>query len=160
MVFSAWLQRRLGLDGIHIDRGSAWEVGSPGDSALFFRSLPTLFSAQAVLYLEGQPTEDVRSFLGQRPAQAVANVARGTIWPRPRVFHIPLTIDNMTGLAALAEQHSELEIADHVHVYEGERVLLEWHDALLDDPFLVSKSVPVERLEGFCKLLGVEYGEI
>ncbi|HEX9198148.1 MAG TPA: hypothetical protein VF865_01205, partial [Acidobacteriaceae bacterium] len=52
-----------------------------------------------------------------------------TLWPKPKVFHIPLTGDNLADFRNLAENHAEPEVADHLVVYRGNDVLLWAHDA-------------------------------
>ncbi len=80
----------------------------------------------------------------------------GTIWPRPQAFHMALTTECLEGLARLAEQHIAPEIADHLHVYRGTEVLLEWYD-FPTDPFCVSKAISAEAISDFCSELGLQY---
>ena len=83
----------------------------------------------------------------------------GTIWPRPECFHMQITRDNLEGLAEIAERHATPEVAVHLHVYKGSKVLLEWYDAFFDDPFYVSKDISEEKLREFCNTLGTKYEE-
>ncbi len=80
----------------------------------------------------------------------------GTIWPRPLVFHTTLTAECVEGLAQLVEEHIAPEIADHLHVYRGTEVLLEWYD-FPTDPFWLSKAIPEEAVKDFCVKLGIQY---
>jgi len=50
------------------------------------------------------------------------------------------------------------EIAGHVHVHDGRKLLLQWFDFPCE-PFLISKDVSEERVRDFCQELGTEYRE-
>ena len=52
-----------------------------------------------------------------------------TLWPKPKVFHIPLTGDTLGQFRDLADKHAAAEVADHLGVYRDEDVLLWAHDA-------------------------------
>jgi len=85
---------------------------------------------EAVLYLEGtNMAPDVRAFLDARRAEEIRPVMRGTIWPRPAKYHMPLVGSNLAVLRELAERHAEPEVCDHLVVYRGDQVLLQAHDA-------------------------------
>ena len=52
-----------------------------------------------------------------------------------------------------------LSSADHLSAYLGSDVLLEWHDAFLDDPILLSHLLPEARVRAFASRLGVRVEE-
>src|SRR5689334_12962288 len=84
----------------------------------------------SVLYLEGTSiAPDVATFLESRPAKDQREVTPNTLWPKPKVFHVPLAGDNVAQLRHLAENHADPEVADHLVVYRGDDVLLWAHDA-------------------------------
>ena len=58
-------------------------------------------------------------------------------------------------LADAAAHHAEPEICSHLHFYLDVEPLAHWFDAF-DDPFLVSKVIPRERLEEFSRAAGGE----
>jgi hypothetical protein len=49
----------------------------------------------------------------------------------------------------LAEGCASPELCEHLHVYQGQHLLLQWYDAFLD-PFYVSKRLPRESVEALC----------
>ncbi|UCH36263.1 MAG: hypothetical protein JSV65_07890 [Armatimonadota bacterium] len=143
--------------GIELGPGPHWEVSSTKDYREFFRALPDLVPEGSVLYLEGCAlAREIRLYAYTRAARETSKVAMGTIWPRPKVLHIPVTRENLAGLAQLAEHHAEPEVADHVHVYKGDEVLLEWYDAP-DHPLSISTEIPEDKVMQFCARLGVTY---
>jgi hypothetical protein len=70
------------------------------------------------------------------------------------------TQDNLLGLAELAEYCAAPEIAIHVHVYAGGKILLEWHDAFARWPIYISNEVPEHQVQAFCKELEVTYEQV
>lgn len=110
-----------------------------------------------MLYLEGgYPTDEISSFLETRRPAFTTKVRMGTIWPRPRTFHMCATPENLAGLTELAEAHAPMEIGEHIHAYTGNTMVLQWHDAP-SDPICVSSQVPEELVQQFAAALGTEY---
>jgi hypothetical protein len=147
------------MEGIRL-RGLFWEVEVERlDHAAFLRRLPDLVSNEAVLVLEGgaHPV-GLRRFLEAHAVPAQANVARGTVWPRATVFHVPTRPPVLSELGDLAENCAAPEICDHLHVYKDDQVLLEWYDTF-SNPFFISKQVPEQRLGEFCRELSVKLKE-
>src|SRR5215467_12631044 len=92
------------LKGISLGPDAAWEVTPTPDLPAFLRALPQLVAPDSILYLEGgTPPEPVREFLEAHCVPEQSHVAMGTIWPRPQVFHLPATGENLCQLAQLAE---------------------------------------------------------
>ena len=108
----------------------ALKIGYVTDLYKLLRAIDEAMPKDAVLYLEATDiAPDVASFLESHPAQARREIRANTLWPKPRVFHLPLTGDNLAEFRDLAEKHAEPEVADHLVVYRGEAVLLWAHDA-------------------------------
>jgi hypothetical protein len=132
------------------------ELGRGDDLYRLLAALGELAGDDTVLYLEGNHiAPDVRAFLEARPATASTPVKRGTIWPRPKSFHLPLTRANLAGLRELAENHAEPEICDHLVVYRGDRLLLEAYDAG-NNTVWVATDLPPDTLAGLRRALGLE----
>ncbi len=113
-----------------LNDADALEIGYVRDLYRLLRAIDEAMPKDAVLYLEGTDfAPDVASFLESRPAQDRREIKAHTLWPKPKVFHIPLTGDNLAQLRNLAEKHAGPEVADHLVVYRGENVLLWAHDA-------------------------------
>lgn len=85
-------------------------------------------------------------------------VAFGTIWPKPDFYHLPLQSELLEEAADLVDRRGISLPSIHLHVHDGERVLLEWHDAFCDDPMYVATSFPRERVEEFARAIGA--GEV
>ena len=92
-------------------------------------------------------------FLRAHEASETPPVERNTIWPRPEVFHLPLAGTNLSDLRAIAENHAEPEVADHLTVYRGSEVLLVAHDAGAGHVCL-ARSLPQEAVDRFKAVLG------
>jgi hypothetical protein len=144
------------MEGLHLT-GPSWEVpGKHLDHSAFLRSLPVLVGTDAVLFLEGGAhPSDIKQFLKSHCVDG-PKIARGTIWPRAEIFHVPARADVLQDLADLADHCASPELCNHLHVYRQDVVLLEWHDAFAD-PFFVSKKVPLQNLQSFCETLSLTY---
>ena len=146
--------------GIHLETWPRWKAQPVRDVALFLQALSVLAPSSSVLYLEdGRVPPRIRTYLEERAAKDTFKVQLGTIWPRPSQFHMTATKDNLLGLAELAEYCAAPEIAIHVHVYVGGKILLEWYDAF-DDPIYISNEVPEHQVQAFCNELGVTYEQV
>lgn len=144
--------------GVSLGEDTYWEAFGKVELPSLLRALPKLVPENAILYLEGgTPPKDIRAFLGSHCVPEVTHLAMGTIWPRPLVFHLPATSDNLFELADLAEKCNALEIAVHLHVYKAGGVILEWYDAFFDDPMYLSMDIPEDIVKNFCSELSLQY---
>jgi len=144
----------------HLDRIQApcWKVSCTKDYPSFLRALVALVPAGSVLYIEGggTPPSDVKFYLEERPAQETFKIPGGTLLPTPKVFHMPITKENLDGLADLEGKYPTPVGSIHVHVYKEHRVLLQSYDAFLA-PFYISKEIPQDKVKEFCNKIGSEY---
>lgn len=149
--------------GISMGDARGWEVSGIGGKRFpdFLCALPLVLPDGSILYLEGtsHSAHEVLAFLESHAASETSKVALGTIWPRPRFFHIPVTPAVMQELARLVEHHPTPEIAIHIHAYRRTRVLLEWHDAFFD-PLGISRDIRADRVAEFCQRLGAKYERV
>ena len=160
----SWLGRlwrtlsRKEAPGLHLNYAEPhWEVEGPQTFNEFLRALMQWAPADGFLYLEGgYPDQEIKDFLARRAVPPAAEIDRGTIWPRPRVDHLPASQEVLEELAAIMEHHAEPELAIHFHVYQGDEVLLEWHDAFMQ-PMLISGSIPEETVKAFAQAMGTQY---
>lgn len=149
---------RKELKGLCLGKDAYWEVSPTKDLPSLLRVLPKLIPESAILYLEGgTPSPDIKAFLITNCVPEVTHLAMGTIWPRPHIFHLPATLNNLSRLAELAEKCAAFEIAIHLHVYNHDKVLLEWYDAFFGDPMHLSRDVPEEKVRDFCSELSLQY---
>jgi hypothetical protein len=159
----AWLARVFNavpaneMGGARLE-GAYWEVAHRGvDPTDFFRRLPALVPEGSVLVLEGgSHSKLLQAFLDEHRVPPDINVARGTIWPRADVVHLPASVQVLRELADHAERCAEPEICSHMHVYASGRVVVQWYDAF-SAPCYVSKQLPAERLEAFCAELRTSF---
>jgi len=142
------------MGGIHLDMTRPfWEVSGKTDFSSLLAALSELLPEGCVLYFEGgSPSDELMRFLGKYSVPERAHVARGTIWPRLLVFHVPATAETIGCLASLMRSHAEPELAIHFHVYRDQTVLLEWHDAFTQ-PMLVSGELPEQEIKAFAERL-------
>lgn len=145
------------MDGICLDTSRPhWELSGASDFPALFAALPDLLPEGSMLYFEGgSPSGELREFLRVHSVPEPVHVAYGTIWPRPRVFHIPANEQTLMQLAELTESCASPELAIHFHVYRGQTVLLEWHDAFAQ-PMLLAGELPEEQVRAFAVKLLME----
>ena len=146
------------MAGIRLDTSrSYWEVDGPKTFAEMFCALRGWLSPGSVLYFEGgSPDTEIDDFMAAYSVPEQAHIAVGTIWPRPKIFHVPASQAALTKLAEIMERHAEPELAVHFHIYHGATVLLEWHDAF-SQPILISGEVGEEQIKQFADTLGARY---
>ena len=162
-----WLARLFGavpkeeMGGIRLDMsGAYWEIDGPKTFVELFNALQGWLPEGAVLYFEGgSPDAEIDDFIATYSIPEQAHVAMGTIWPRPKVFHVPATATVLTDLARIAEHHAEPELAIHFHVYRNDSVLLDWHDAFFQ-PMLLSRAIPEEQVKAFANKFGKKFRKI
>src|SRR5712691_6643932 len=129
-------------------------LGHVSDLYELLRVIDETMPADATLYLEGTSiAADIKVFLSHRSATVQQEVEAGTRWPKPRVFHLPLSGTDLAELRALAEHHAEPEICDHLVVYREGDVLLWAHDAG-SGLALVSQDLPAEMVSRLKATLG------
>ena len=161
--FGAWLGRMVEavpseeLQGAHL-HGPFWEVGHRGvDPAEFFRKLPTLVPEGCILVLEGgSPSPQLKAFLEQNAVAPEVKVARGTVWPREDLVHLPASAQVLSGIAEHADRCASPEICTHLSVLAAGRVVIEWHDAF-SAPCWISKELPEEGVKAFCAELRTSF---
>ena len=146
------------LEGIRLDTGAQhWELSSPEDFPTLFKALGSILPSNAYLYFEdGTPSKELREFLDQAAVPEPVHLALGTIWPKPRYFHVPATPKNLERLADLSEHCAGPELAIHFHVHADKQVLIEWHDAF-SGPMLVSSAFSEEKIRKLAEALSTDF---
>ena len=156
-----WLARLLGAvpreerDGIGLDCSvSHWQLDGTRCAETFLTALRGWLPDGAMLYFEGgSPDDEIRAFMARHAVPERVHVAMGTIWPRPSVFHVPVSDAVLVELAGIMAHHAEPELAIHVLVYRDDTVLLQWYDAF-SDPLLLSGSIAREQVEELARRIG------
>lgn len=162
-----WLSRLFGavpkkeMQGIRLSTTEPyWEVDGPKTFEEMFNALKGWVQEDAILYFEnGSPDAEIIKFMSAHSVPEVSHVAMGTIWPRPKMFHVPATKGVLTELANIMEHHAESELAIHFHIYRNDTVLLEWHD-VFSQPILISGAIPEEKIKIFADKIGKNYKRI
>jgi hypothetical protein len=146
--------------GISLGENSRWVIKGLSDYEPFFRNLERLLpESGATIYFEGvAASPDVRKFFEEHSVTPGQEIVRGTIWPRPSIFHLPASPEVLSGLADLASHHAYPEIADHCHVYTTDGMILQWYDACDPGcPLGAGPTITEERVKAFCDLAGAKY---
>jgi hypothetical protein len=146
--------------GISMADDASWEITGIQDQSFpeFLTLLAALLPEGSVLYLEGtaKSAKDVINFLESHGDAKAAKITRGTIWPRPNFYHVPIEPDVMRALARLVGGHPTSEICSHLHAYKSDHVLLEWYDAFFQS-LGISRHICEERVAEFCHRLRAKY---
>jgi hypothetical protein len=117
----------------------AVDMGPVRDIAALARAIGALPDERTV-YLEGNSmAKGVREVVERFAVESSTTVHRGTIWPKPRIYHISAGPEFLSALEVLAERYAIPEIGDHLIVYAGEQVLLSAYD--LGDRVYVSRHL-------------------
>jgi len=132
-----------------------WEV-TPPDLSRFFEELHAFVPSGSVLCLEEVSALDVERYLTARPGPWKNETNQGFLKTRPKVFFMPVTAENLRGIASLSSEHAEPEVCSHLRVYHDETIILSWHD-LPTDPFYVTSAIDEATLRSFCHALGCKY---
>ena len=132
-----------------------WEMSAP-DLTQFIAGLGDFGSSEYVLCLEGVISAEVETYLRTRPSLIENRTDEGFLKMRSKMFFMPITSESAQGLARLSERHAEPEVCDHLRLYEGNRLILSWHDVPFD-PVYFSSEVAEERLRRFSASLGCRY---
>ena len=133
-----------------------WELDGSMDFPSLLRALINLLPEGSILYFEdGHTRGRLLEFIESHRIDEQSHLAVGTLWPRPRYYHIPATAENLSELADLMEGFAEPELAVHFHVYCNSKVILEWHDAF-SQPMLLAGTVEEEKVKALGKELNMK----
>jgi hypothetical protein len=146
------------MSGLRLRFQSCWAITSRRwDPELGLAALPILAGHDAVLYLEGGPhSEEVAGLLNAHSIPAVERIERGTMSPRPQIYHLPAAVHIFEGLSQLAGRCALPEICDHLVIYRPALVIVDWYDAF-DREVYVSSSVAEELIREFAEILDASY---
>jgi hypothetical protein len=149
------------MKGLHIDiKEPFWEVEGPTDFEELFNALIGWVPNDAILYFEdGSHDKEISAFMNSNAIPEVSPIALGTLWPRPKVYHLPGTDHILRELATIMQHHATPELAIHFHVYVKDNIILEWHDAF-SQPMLMHGSITEEKVKAFADKIGKNYKKI
>lgn len=132
-----------------------WEMSAP-NLTHFIAELRGLGDSGYVLCLDGVIAADVETYLRARPSAIENRIDQGFLKMRPKVYFMPITGESAQGLARLSESHADPEVCDHLRVYEGNRLILSWHDVPFD-PVYFASEVAEARVRRLGASLGCRY---
>jgi hypothetical protein len=144
--------------GIHLDTTQPfWELEGKTNFPTLFHSLTNILPSNSILYFEGGSNNDnFKNFFTEHTIPEQLHLSIGTIWPRPKIFHIPATPQNLKTLVEISKPCAEPEIAIHFHVYCNGKIILQWYDAF-SDPMLLSGDISEDKVKLFAKSLSMQY---
>jgi hypothetical protein len=140
--------------GIRLDEREPWCVSPTRDVARFVRALPLLAPEGSVAYFEDTAESHVATYLRRVAITPQVQVAVGTILPRPDIYHVPVTRESMESLAVFLEESPAGFFCAHCHVYRDSVVLLEWHDAFINEPMYLSRIIGEDVVREFANRIG------
>ena len=142
-------------EGIEIPEGDRLKLGVVRDLYRLLYATGEAIPVGSTLYIEGTTiAPDVRELLSSRSVTPGVHPTRGTIYPTPARFHLPLVNSNLKDLRRLADQHAEPEVCDHLVVYGADgAVLLDAYDAGDDEVHLNHRKLSPERIARFREIL-------
>jgi hypothetical protein len=146
-------------DGIELDSPEWWVIGNVREPVAFFRHLGLLVPEDSILYFEGIAVgpEVAKFYETHRAIKGAVCVARDMLYPVPEIFHIQMGAGMTERLIELVGRHSQERCFTHLKAYREGKLLFSFHDAFDRSDLLVSDRIPAERIEAFCKELGVTY---
>jgi hypothetical protein len=129
-------------DSLRLDESQSVAISHASDLYRLLEAIDVAFPRDATLYIEGTSiAPELKAFLELRGVPPRRAIARGTAYPAPRTFHLPLGGRNLADLRALAENHAGPEICDHLAVYRDDELLLTAYDAA-NGEVNVARSLP------------------
>ncbi len=131
-----------------------WELECHGRYGELLTTLASILPSGMTLFLEGSAMAPlIAAYLEARPAADPLEIRSGTIWPRTRHFHMPMTPENVAGLAELMDLVAEPEVGDHLHAYRHGVAYLIWYDAFFS-PLYLHRDVGEEAIRRLCVDIG------
>jgi hypothetical protein len=117
-----------------------------------------LVPENSILYIDMLHTREVQEYAELHEVVGTLIFPRG--WSnRTATFpHLPVSSEILVGLATLCESRHPAEITSQMIVYQGQDVLLTWHD-VPDDPIYVSRRIAEENVRRFCSVAGCNYSK-
>lgn len=133
----------------------AWTVKGVKNLPSLLRALVIIAKQNDRIYLESPQDETVRNILLPLSSKIPQiSIISGSMRVRDEeLFHIPSTPDNIQLLIRLAETYSSPEVCMHLVLYEKDQILLEAYDTPTGD-ITINESLPIEKVNEFCKISG------
>ena len=134
-----------------------YEIDPPKEYLQFFTTLSQYFPANSILFLEdGAFPSKFEAFLKSNSIACDIVLAPGTIWPKPRAYHLPIQPKLMLELAQWGAKLAEPELCSHLRIHDGKKLLLHWYD-FPHDPMYVSAELGEQAVASLARQLGTAY---
>ena len=128
------------------------------DPQRFFALLPSVLPTATLFFAEGTSiAKDVEQCYLRFANPGPYIPKRQTLLPRSRLFRCSASPAFFEALSGLSVKHAAPEILDHLSLYEGGRVLLDWHDAFAN-AILLDAALPEAAVARLAEPFGCAYG--
>lgn len=146
-----------GPKGLHLDTPQEWVIYGINDPPRLFQHLSLLIQPESILYLEGVTIHpEAATFYSKHETAHRVEVACGTLFPIPDVYHLDFSPKLIAGMLDLAARRPIGELFDHISGYRLGHLIFSFHDAF-KSYLEVSDRIPEPIVDAFCQALGVSY---
>ena len=145
---------------ISFDEKDFWIIDlKESDISLFIKNLEMFFLKEAIIYIEGGSINfKIQEYLDsvQVDVSKIANIQRGTIWPKPKIFHIPLESSVLQKLSEFTDDYDLIELCEHLVIYKDKKILMAGYD-IFDEKIYLSGQIEENLIRDFCDKIGGDY---
>ncbi len=143
--------------GLHLDTPQQWVINGINEPRRFFQHLPLLMEPESILYLEGVTIHpEAATFYSRHATAHPIEVACGTVFPIPDVYHLDFSPELVAGMLDLAARRPIGELFNHISGYRLASLTFSFHDAF-ESHLQISDRIPEPTVDAFCRALGVSY---
>jgi hypothetical protein len=119
-----------------------------------------ILPSESILYLEGRLSQrELKSFLNNKSIAEVSHIAYGSFWPKPTVYHIYATSENLYALAEIIEKSIIGSGVNHLQIYKSNKILLQGFEFGFKS-IHISKQIPEGKIIDLCKQHSVYYIDV
>ena len=148
------------VSGIYIQSGRGWKISGGGtrDHRSVFLHLGAMVPDGSILYLEApcDSSCEPQYLQIEVPENIRSKVRIGTIYPKPRFFHVPAVGATFELLTDLSKTRCGPEVCVHFVVYKSGEVLVSAYDAF-SDPIFCSARISESAVRNFSAAVGGTY---
>ena len=146
-----------GPAGLRLDTPQHWAVQGIDEPQRFFQHLSLLMEPGSILYLEGVTIHpEAATFYSKHETARRIEVACGTVYPIPDIYHLDFSPEVVAGMLDLAARRRIPELFNHISGYRLGRLAFSFHDAF-DGYLQISDRTPELTVDAFCRALAVSY---
>jgi hypothetical protein len=143
--------------GLQLDTREHWAINGIHEPRRFFQHLSLLLEPHSILYLEGiRIHREAAVFYTKHKTMHPVDVACGTVFPIPHIYHLDFSPEVVAGIVELAARRPIGELLNHIAAYRLGRLTFLFHDAF-EGYLKISDCVPEPVVVTFSRALGVSY---